>query len=124
MSNGTQELSATTVPAPAAQVHVGLEGPARTLAVLANVAVPLVIWFGPWGLEPRAQHALALMSLVLIGWMTHILEPAITGLIGIYLAWALSVVSFPVAFGGFANTTPWFLFGAMLFGAMATKSGL
>ena len=64
------------------------------------------------------------MSFVLLGWMTHILEPAIIGLIGIYLAWALGVVPFPVAFAGFSNTTPWFLFGAMLFGMMATKSGL
>ncbi|MBI4478021.1 MAG: anion permease, partial [Acidobacteria bacterium] len=69
-------------------------------------------------------HALALMAFVLLGWMTHVLEPAITGLIGIYLAWATGTVPFPVAFAGFSNTTPWFLFGAMLFGLMATKSGL
>ena len=52
----------------------------RPWPALAVVAVPLAVWFGPWGLEPRAQHALALMSFVLLGWMTHILEPAITGL--------------------------------------------
>jgi len=94
------------------------------MAGVVVIAMPLVIWFGPWGLASHAQHALALMSFVLLGWMTHVLEPAITGLIGIYLAWALGVVPFPVAFAGFSNTTPWFLFGAMLFGMMATKSGL
>ena len=88
------------------------------------VALPLAIWFGPWGLEPHAQHALALMVFCLIGWMTNLLEPAITGFVGIYLAWALGVVPFPVAFAGFANTTPWFLFGALLFGMAATKTGL
>ena len=90
----------------------------------ANLIVPFAIWFVPSGLDPRPQHALALMSFALIGWMAHILEPAIIGLIGIYLAWALGVVPFPVAFGGFVNTTPWFLFGAMLFGTMTAKSGL
>jgi anion transporter len=40
------------------------------------------------------------------------------------LFWALGVVSFSVAFSGFATDTPWFLFGAILFGTMATKSGL
>src|SRR5207244_13028379 len=40
------------------------------------------------------------------------------------LFWALRVVKFDVAFGGFADETPWFLFGAILFGMMATKSGL
>ena len=109
---------------PAPPVQIGLQGRARTAAAIAVVVVPLAVWFGPWGIEPRAQHALALMSFVLLGWMTHILEPAITGLIGIYLAWALGLVAFPVAFAGFSNTTPWFLFGAMLFGMMATKSGL
>jgi anion transporter len=34
------------------------------------------------------------------------------------------VVKFGTAFSGFANDTAWFLFGAMLFGMMATKSGL
>jgi sodium-dependent dicarboxylate transporter 2/3/5 len=126
MSNGAQELTASPLNPGAAVQHVqfGLQGRARTAATAAVIGVPIVVWFGPWGLEPPAQHALALMSFVLLGWMTHVLDPAITGLIGIYLAWALGVVPFPIAFAGFANTTPWFLFGAMLFGMMATKSGL
>src|SRR5262249_5041551 len=36
----------------------------------------------------------------------------------------LGVVSFEQAFSGFANDTPWFLMGAILFGTMASKSGL
>lgn len=106
------------------QAQVGIQGPARTVAMGAMFVVPLLVWFGPWGLEPHAQHGLAIMVFVLLGWITHLLDPALTGLIGLYLAWALGVVTFPVAFSGFANTTPWFLFGAMLFGTMATKSGL
>lgn len=113
-------ITATT----ARSLHAGLQGRARAIAGVVMVAVPLVIWFGPWGLEPHAQHGFALMAFVLLGWMTHVLEPAITGLIGIYLAWALGVVPFGTAFAGFSNTTPWFLFGAMLFGMMAAKSGL
>ena len=137
MATGSEELSAPPVHpaqtrrsgdpgviAPVPQIQVGLQGRARVIAGIAMVVVPLAIWFGPWGLEPRAQHALALMTFVLLGWMTHVLEPAITGLIGIYLAWALGVVPFPVAFAGFSNTTPWFLFGAMLFGMMAANTGL
>ena len=111
-------------PAAARQAETAPLGRAHALAWTVTIAVPLVIWFGPWGLEPQAQHGLALMTFVLLGWMTQILEPAIIGLTGIYLAWALGVVPFPVAFAGFANTTPWFLFGAMLFGMMAAKSGL
>ncbi len=88
------------------------------------IAVPVITWFVPIGVAPPAQHAFALMAFMLIGWVTHVLEPAIIGLVGIYLAWALGVVPFNVAFAGFSNNTPWFLYGAMLFGAMAGKSGL
>ena len=105
-------------------VRQGLQGNARAAAWTALIAVPLMTWFLPIDVEPRALHAFALMSFVLIGWMTQVLEPAIIGLVGIYLAWALGVVPFNVAFAGFSNNTPWFLYGAMLFGAMAGKSGL
>jgi sodium-dependent dicarboxylate transporter 2/3/5 len=96
----------------------------RAAAWTVLIAIPVITWFIPIGLELRPQHAFALMSFVLLGWMTQLLEPAITGLVGIYLAWALGVVPFDVAFAGFSNNTPWFLYGAMLFGAMAAKSGL
>ena len=103
---------------------VGLQGSSRLAAAVAVFVVPLTVWFAPWGIEAHAQHGLALMSFVLLLWMTHLIDPAIAGLIGLYLAWVLGIVSFPVAFSGFTNTTPWFLFGAILFGTMATKSGL
>src|SRR6266853_1593185 len=54
----------------------------------------------------------------------EIMDHGITGLIGCYLFWSLKIVSFEVAFSGFANDTPWFLMGAILFGTMASKSGL
>src|SRR5712664_3891587 len=88
------------------------------------VIVPVVIWFAPLNLEPAIKHALAIASFMIIAWITEALAHALTGLIGCFLFWALKVVRFDVAFGGFADETPWFLFGAILFGMMATKSGL
>ena len=52
------------------------------------------------------------------------MEFALTGLIGCFLFWALGIARFPVAFSGFANDTPWFLFGALLLGTVATRSGI
>ena len=40
------------------------------------------------------------------------------------LIWSLGVARPDLAFSGFANGTTWFLFGATLMGAMASKSGL
>jgi len=124
MSGGISPLATTAAVQHVPPVRQGLQGNARAAAWTALIAVPLMTWFLPIDVEPRALHAFALMSFVLIGWMTQVLEPAIIGLVGIYLAWALGVVPFNVAFAGFSNNTPWFLYGAMLFGAMAGKSGL
>jgi anion transporter len=119
-------LGATSPPAevPAAAIPQEVRTAIRPIAWLAVVVVPMAIWVAPAGLEPQAQRAFAIMAFVLLGWMTQVLDPAVVGLTGIYLAWALGVVPFEVAFAGFSHNTPWFLYGALLFGAMAAKSGL
>ncbi len=101
-----------------------LQTPAEIASAITMIVLPLILWFAPLGLEPRLQHGLALGAFVLVGWITQVIDPAITGLLGCWLAWTLKVVPFEIAFSGFATSTPWFLFGAILFGIMASKSGL
>jgi len=96
----------------------------KVVKAVPTVVVPLVFWFAPLNLDPTAHHALAIALFMILAWATEVLDPGLTGLTGCYLFWALGVVSFDVAFSGFANDTPWFLMGALLFGAMAAKSGL
>jgi anion transporter len=88
------------------------------------LAVPLALWFAPLGIDPRMQKALAITAFMIGSWMTHAQDVAISGLMGLYLFWVTGTVGFGDAFHGFSTTTPWFLFGAILFGLMATKSGL
>ena len=92
--------------------------------VLPTVLLPVALWFSPLQLEPKAQHAIAISLFMILAWATEVLDHGLTGLIGCYLFWALGVARFDVAFSGFANDTPWFLMGAILFGTMASKSGL
>ena len=94
------------------------------LIALLVFALPLTIWFAPLGLEPTIQKALAITAFMIGSWITHAQDVAISGLMGLYFFWATGVVGFAEAFHGFATTTPWFLFGAILFGLTATKSGL
>lgn len=61
---------------------------------------------------------------MIAGWAFEVLDPGLIGIIGCYLFWALRVVKVDVAFSGFADDTAWFVVGAILFGAMAEKSGL
>jgi solute carrier family 13 (sodium-dependent dicarboxylate transporter), member 2/3/5 len=98
--------------------------PWSSLSFAVCVLVPLAFWFAPLGLAPQTQHALAIICFMVLAWMTQVMEFAIAGFIGCFLFWALGVVKFPVAFSGFANDTPWFLFAALLIGRIAGKSGL
>ncbi len=94
------------------------------MKAVPTAVVPLIFWFLPLNLEPQAHHALAITLFMILAWATEVLDPGLTGLTGCYLFWALGVVGFDLAFSGFANDTPWFLMGAILFGTMASKSGL
>jgi sodium-dependent dicarboxylate transporter 2/3/5 len=91
---------------------------------LPTLGVPIVFWFLPLDLNANAQHAIAVAIFMILAWATEVMDHGLTGLVGCYLFWALGIVKFDVAFSGFADDTPWFLMGAILFGTMAAKSGL
>jgi solute carrier family 13 (sodium-dependent dicarboxylate transporter), member 2/3/5 len=98
--------------------------PFASLSFIVCVLVPVAFWFAPLGLEPQTQHGLAVICFMVLAWMTQAMEFAIAGFIGCFLFWALHITKFGVAFSGFANDTPWFLFAALLIGRIAGKSGL
>src|SRR5947209_7794091 len=89
-----------------------------------TVALPVAMWFAPIDLAAAPKHAIAIALFMIIGWAVEALDHGLTGLIGCYLFWALGVVKVDAAFSGFADDTSWLIVGAMLFGAMASGSGL
>jgi anion transporter len=91
---------------------------------LLSVIAGIVVWLLPLTLDPGIQLVLAISAFMVLSWITHALDHALTGFVGCFAFWALGAASFPSAFAGFAETTPWFLFGALMIGAMAAKSGL
>lgn len=96
----------------------------KITGAVVTIAIPLALWFSPLPLAINSRHALAVASFMIIAWITEVLPHALTGLAGCYLFWVLKIVDFETAFSGFADQTPWFLFGAALIGMMASKSGL
>src|SRR6185295_3064346 len=97
----------------------------RTAAILAALAAgSIVFWFLPLGIAPEAHKALAVGLFMIAVWMTQVLDHGIAGILGCFLFWMLGVAKFETAFSGFADTSAWFLFGAVCFGMMAGKSGL
>ena len=115
---------AATIP-PNASGSVALTGASPSVwKALPTVTIPVVLWFLPLHMEPQAHHAIAIALFMILAWATEVMDHGLTGLVGCFLFWALGVVKFDVAFSGFADDTPWFLLGAILFGTMASKSGL
>ena len=93
-------------------------------SLLICILGPLLFWLSPLPIDAAVKHTLAVTLFMVLAWITEVIDHAIAGLIGCFLFWALGIVRFDVAFSGFANDTTWFLFGATLMGAMASKSGL
>jgi solute carrier family 13 (sodium-dependent dicarboxylate transporter), member 2/3/5 len=94
------------------------------LGALLGPLAGLVIWWLPLGLEPQAHATLAIVAFMLVYWIVEPIDYGLTALLGCYLFWALQVTPFSVAFSGFATTSPWFIFGVLLLGEAASRSGL
>lgn len=117
-------MTAGVAPAVAIPAHDTDASLRQKIGRVLCIVVPVALWFAPLDLEPQIKHTFAIVSFMILAWITEAVEYAVAGFIGCYLFWALGVVPFNVAFSGFATDTPWFLFGALLFGVMATKTGL
>ena len=97
----------------------------RTAGLLAILAAGAVaFWFVPFGIAPQAHKALAVGLFMIAAWMTQVLDLGVSGILGCFLFWMLGIARFETAFSGFADTSAWFLFGAVCFGLMVGKSGL
>lgn len=117
-------IEAPVRPAAAAAPHA-VASERRTAWLLAILAAGAVaFWFLPLGIAPEAHKALAVGLFMIAAWMTQVLDLGVTGILGCFLFWMLGIARFETAFSGFADTTAWFLFGAVCFGLMVAKSGL
>jgi sodium-dependent dicarboxylate transporter 2/3/5 len=96
----------------------------KLIASVLCIAIPLVIYFAPWDIEPNAKIALAVTAFMLVAWMTHVVEYAVAGLAGCLLFWILGVAESRLAFSGFSHPITWFVFAALGVGLIATKSGV
>jgi solute carrier family 13 (sodium-dependent dicarboxylate transporter), member 2/3/5 len=121
---GVVQLDAQAGAVAAPTAHAPPAGWQKHIGWILTLAVPVAIWFAPLDLDATPKHAIAITLFMILGWAFETLDHGLTGLIGCYLFWALKVVKIDVAFSGFADDTAWFIVGAILFGAMAAKSGL
>ena len=121
MSRSLETVETPPGPAPPASA-AGDRRSAILLVLLAAGAT--AFWFLPLDIPPPAHKALAIGLFMIAAWMTQVLDHGISGILGCFLFWTLGAARFETAFSGFADTSAWFLFGAVCFGLMAGKSGL
>ena len=117
-----------TVPAtPEAVVAstTGMPADLKNLIILLAIAAACVGFrFLPLPIAPLAHSALAVGMFMIASWMTQVLDHGVAGILGCFLFWMFGIAKFETAFSGFADTSAWFLFGAICFGLMGSKSGL
>jgi solute carrier family 13 (sodium-dependent dicarboxylate transporter), member 2/3/5 len=92
-------------------------------AVLGPLAA-ILVWLLPLGIDPLAQRALAVAAFMFVYWLTEPIDHGLTAFIGCFAFWALGIADFSLAFSGFAQTAPWFIFGAILIGEAASQTGI
>src|SRR6266853_1948382 len=113
------------IPAVAVTAATAARSDLRTAGILAALGTgAFVFWLLPLGIAPAAHKALAIGLFMITAWMTQVLDHGIAGILGCFLFWMFGVARFEIAFSGFADSTPWFLFGAICCGLMGSKSGL
>ncbi|MGH9357387.1 MAG: SLC13 family permease, partial [Terriglobia bacterium] len=101
-----------------------VQSPMALVSALSGPVLAVLVWLAPLPVTAAARHTLAIVVFMTAYWVATPVDYGITALIGCYFFWALHIVTFPVAFSGFANSTPWFLFGAILMGEAASNTGL
>jgi len=94
------------------------------LGVIGGPLVLLLLWFLPLDIDTKVQQAFAIVSFMIILWITEVMDHGITAFMGCYLFWLLGVTDFRTAFSGFSQDTPWFLYGALLLAKATSKTGL
>src|SRR5580704_2117808 len=83
-----------------------------------------ITWFSPLAVSTNTKAALAISAMMILAWMTEVMEYASAGLVGLFLFWVFGIAKPDVVFSGFVNDASWFYIGACFLGAMATKTGM
>ena len=96
----------------------------RLIQALVCLGAGAAVWLAPLSVATNTRAALAISAMMIIAWMTEVMEYASAGLVGLFLFWIFGIAKPDVIFSGFVNDASWFYLGAVLIAAMATKTGL
>ena len=85
----------TAIDSPVAEPHVAAAGARSSQLRLVQSVVCLgagaAIWFSPLALASNTKAALAISAMMIIAWMTEVMEYASAGLVGLFLFWIFGI---------------------------------
>ena len=81
-------------------------------------------YFSPLVTSGIDRKVFAITILMMVMWITEILDLAVTSLVGCLLFWIWAGIPLVKSFSGFFSDTPWFVLGVLLLGVMAETTGL
>src|SRR6266446_5196373 len=110
--------------AKAATASHGRSASLRLAQTILVLGVGAAIWLAPLSVPANTKAALAISAMLILAWMTEVMEYASAGLVGLFLFWVFGIAKPEVIFSGFVNDASWFYIGAVFLGTMATKTGL
>jgi len=92
---------------------------------VGGVAVGLAVMLlpAPEGVPHSAMLALGLMAFTVIMWATAVIPPPLTAVIFIVLAALSGSATMPAIVSGFVSNSVWLVFGGLLIGSAAERSG-
>lgn len=96
----------------------------RLVQTLVCAGIGALIWLAPLPVSAHMKAAFAISAMMIIAWMTEVMEYASAGMVGLFLFWIFGIAKPDVIFSGFVNDASWFYIGAVFLGTMATKTGL
>jgi solute carrier family 13 (sodium-dependent dicarboxylate transporter), member 2/3/5 len=96
----------------------------RLIQTIACAGAGALIWLAPLPVTMHMKAAFAISAMMILAWMTEVMEYASAGLAGLFLFWIFGIAKPEVIFSGFVNDASWFYIGAVFLGTMATKTGL
>ena len=70
-------------------------------ARVGMISAPLIfllLWLLPLHIDAPAKHALAVVGLLVVLWITEVVDHGVTAFLGCYLFWFLGIVDFGTAF--------------------------
>lgn len=96
----------------------------RVHGLILSFALAMLVLFGVTGMPVTAHRALTASTFIMALWICNVFPMEMTAVLYSVLLAGFHILPLNKAFGGYADPTPWFVMGVLVFGIAVNESGL